>query len=123
MHNQIESLRRNTVMPKSCFNCRNAVSYPEISQAPHKRSSPAIAHCTLGYQTVKEASSIAMTANFYQATPELCPYYDPMMIEACVNCGEEIGKPVWSWELWTMVSTTKPVCSEECKLELEKQLV
>lgn len=116
----MESERRKLAVPRSCFNCRNAVKYSGISRGPYRRDAPPVAHCTLGYQAVKEAYKHGNDdlANFYQATAEHCPYYDPMMVKACANCGEKVGEPSWSWELWAM---NQAVCSEECKVEPEEQ--
>lgn len=54
---------------------------------------------------------------------EGCLLFVPRLIEACGNCGRDIGKPEFEWKLWcSSVHSQIPVCSEKCQKELDKKM-
>jgi len=52
---------------------------------------------------------------------EICDGYKPRMILKCNCCKKDMNVPEFAWGLWASTWDFEPVCSLECKKELEKQ--
>jgi hypothetical protein len=113
----------------SCFYCTHAILDPGYSGSWDEPPSPPMAEC----QNDKVSEDLLDSGvpegegfdkfQYEEYYASKCGHFNPRLIEKCMKCDEAIDKPEYSWTLWAGCWEMEPVCSEECKVELEEEFI
>ena len=120
----------------TCFECLNAKIYPGCHATLYEPSEPAEAECRLIFplwwmQTYAEELTEPEEAEALRRLieledklwmyhdfelPEHCGRFDPVLVENCAECGQQIDAALWEWGIWAMdMYEQRPACSEACR--------
>lgn len=115
---------------KSCFNCIHSKHkrYPGTHGTRLEPPEPPAAGCSHPNGWIEDAYKAAEEANsssgleLYQLIAENCSLYWPEKVGHCVSCREYTNEPLYDWKIWARAWALVPVCSEECRREVENRL-
>lgn len=108
---------------KSCFDCKNAIVFEDRSVGIEAY----VDDCKQGDkpEVQKFFSDDEGGLEVFDETKvaSKCPYFEPHLYSECANCKVTINEPIYSWSLVVVgVYDELPVCSEKCKVELQKRV-
>ena len=113
----------------SCFTCTHASIDPGSSGSWHEPPSPPMAECQndkvpdeIFELSIPEGEGFGKYQyDEYHASK--CGHFNPRLVKKCTKCRRRIDKPEYNWPLWACCWDLEPVCSKECKTELEEEFI
>lgn len=107
---------------KSCFTCRNAIIYHGHNGGLYEPpESTHMEECRAENMT-KEAEEKCENIDWdEEKCPNICGCYNPVIIDSCTNCKKTINTPLFEHKWFANLYESLPVCSENCKKDLENK--
>lgn len=109
--------QQSPLYPKTCFTCKHYVSgrYNGYWEPPDP------SECT--NEDLPDDLFTKFNEMHWEETAvaPICPHFDPLIVEKCGCCSKELNIPEYRLSNWAFIEDAVPVCSAECKHEVEKQ--